>query len=125
MKQLATFIALFFILIIPELVAAGNPPPLFNKPVKLDDSGRPLYNSWERQEYLRKLKLRRKKLKQKQVVPKTQPAVSNNVNTGNKPPVKKKFNSINSAPTPSQSVINRPTQIKGDASQEDADDFNF
>lgn len=33
---------------------AGNPAPLYDRPVKLDDSGQPIVNSWEQYEYLRK-----------------------------------------------------------------------
>lgn len=35
-------------------VLAGNPAPLYDRPVKLDDSGQPIVNSWEQYEYLRK-----------------------------------------------------------------------
>lgn len=49
--QALTFIIIF---ISPILTYAGNPAPIFDKPVKLDSSGRPVYNPWERREEFRK-----------------------------------------------------------------------
>lgn len=44
---------LVLMLLCAETAWAGNPAPLFNRPVKLDQSGQPLYNSWERQDMQR------------------------------------------------------------------------
>lgn len=54
------FIALsVFFSVSSSVEARKGPPPLFDRPIKLDDSGRPLYNSWERQEYQRKYRQRK------------------------------------------------------------------
>jgi hypothetical protein len=38
-------------------VQAKYPRPLFDKPIKLDDSGRPFVNSWQKQEHQRQLRV--------------------------------------------------------------------
>ena len=75
-KIYSTIILLFvFIGFIVPCVQAKYPKPLFDRSVQLDDSGRPLYNSWERQEYLRKQRARQKQItKQKQSDAQKQPA---------------------------------------------------
>lgn len=44
---------------------AKNPAPLFDQPVVLDESGRPLYNSWERYEYERRQRILKQKSQSK------------------------------------------------------------
>ena len=108
-RVILTIIAVFFAF----EAMAGNPAPLFDKPVKLDDSGRPLYNTWERQEYERKLRQRRRQMKlKKQKQQKVQ-----NQNSGN---------SAVSDPNASTAVTNRPSQIKGDVKQvDDVQNYDF
>lgn len=36
---------------VAQVVFAGRPAPGFSRPVRLDQSGRPVYNSWERQDF--------------------------------------------------------------------------
>lgn len=74
-------------------VQAGNPAPLFDKPVKVDDSGRPLVNSWERYEYERKLRLKKKQ-------------------QGSEDAENKK-SGPESEPTPTSTIINRPINPEG------------
>lgn len=54
MKTLILFFVAVLVLGFASMGWAGNPPPLFTRPVKLDDSGRPLYNPWDRQDVQRR-----------------------------------------------------------------------
>jgi len=142
MKLLSLFIMLSFL--VAANVYAGNPPPLFNKPVKLDDSGRPLYNSFERYEYERKQRLKRRSLSnsKKQITSPT-PVIKTVVKPSSQTPTAitsqsstkdsdksaatiphngSTKNSATSVPTPSSVIINRPVYIKGDPN---SDDLNF
>ena len=92
MRLSLLFIFFAFVLTCP--VYAGNPAPLFEKPVKVDDSGRPLYNSWERNEYERNEQIKKKQ----------------NLDGGvNHLPDSPNSKSLNvPIPTPSSTIINRP-----------------
>lgn len=60
MSRLSLKIFVFVLCLATASAWAGNPAPLFNRPVKLDQSGRPLYNSWELQEIQRRERKKRK-----------------------------------------------------------------
>ena len=124
-KIYSTIILLFvFIGLISTSVQAKFPKPIFDRPVQLDDSGRPLYNSWERQEYLRKQRTRQKQLQQ-QKEPVEQPEQENQASQakssqpGNddnvqekKADVKGESGTVSEEQTPSSAVINRPMRNK-------------
>ncbi|HLD45028.1 MAG TPA: hypothetical protein VJC18_06295 [bacterium] len=95
--------SLFFVLawsvpcVLVREAQAGNPLPLFDQPVKLDDSGRPLYNSWEKQEYMRKLKARNKARHDR-----------GQQDAGSVSTESQRTKENLAEPTPSSAVINRP-----------------
>ncbi|MCP5464328.1 MAG: hypothetical protein H7A33_04800 [Deltaproteobacteria bacterium] len=114
--------ALFVFLLFSQAAWAGNPPPIFTEPVKVDDSGKPLYNSWERQEYERKQQLRRKRLQKNQ-----QQAEQQNAPDEQNPeqPTQKqqpKQSTVEQDVTPAQSVVSRPDQRP---LEEQAEDYDF
>ncbi|OVE82036.1 hypothetical protein BVY03_01950 [bacterium K02(2017)] len=88
-----TILIIFSLFYIPASFA-GNPKPLFDKPVKVDESGRPIYNSWERYEYERKLRLKRKNNG-------TNKKITNNASGNPQDP----------PPSPSTTIINRPIHL--------------
>lgn len=121
---------------------AGNPAPLFDKPVKVDDSGRPLYNSWERYEYERQ-----KRYNKRPVTKASKPVVQTVTNStttvaptagssnsvqkvdtdippGNPPNQSSTTHNGATAPTPSSVIINRPVHNTGDPEIK-LNDFNF
>jgi len=116
MKYTKYFVMLALLLTTPA-VFAGDPPLLFNKPVKVDESGRPLYNSFERYEYQRKQRVINRN---KAGIPiKTSGTSTSHPGM----PIPHNGSHVNSAdstvPTPSSVIINRPIQIKGDPTTDD------
>lgn len=121
-------------LLFSSAVWAGNPAPLFNKPVKLDESGRPMYNSWERNEYQRRNRLKQKYQK-KTTPPKTAKprvksvatppgkVVKSNINSSPTTTTSQGNGAVTPTPTPSSVILNRPVQGGGRPNVED--DFNF
>lgn len=99
---------------------AGSPEPLFHEAVPVDDSGRPLYNSWERYEVERNQKIHQSQQNVPSQVKTTntqgiQPSVQHN----SKPII---LNGADSVPSPSSSVIDRPIQVNGTT---ESQDFTF
>ena len=99
-------------------VHAKYPRPLFDKPVKLDDSGRPFVNSWQKQERQRQLRVNNR-----QSGPvKKEGGPGPNVPPGNGlggPP-----------PTPTSAATNRPEvqqtgQVPVTPPPQEKQDFNF
>lgn len=51
-------LGIFCLLVLGVVPAqAKYPRPLFDKPIKLDDSGRPFVNSWQKQEHQRQMRV--------------------------------------------------------------------
>lgn len=98
-KYLKLFGFIIILLVVVFLTTASamarGPAPLFDRPVKLDDSGRPLYNSWERYEEERK---KRHQRQNEAPLPghETQPVVQPHGHPAHE------------APVPSSIIINRP-----------------
>ena len=120
--------ALFFLFLSLMVLGIGSPAlagkPMFNQPVKLDQTGRPMYNSWQRFDNQRRLRDREKKNVSPVVNNSVVPAgvsVGKNGDQKGIPllPIK---NSAGSVPTPESVILNRPVQTSNDPGSED---FNF
>jgi len=124
MKILPWFIILSFLFVMPIVVQAEQ-RVLINRPVKLDDSGRPMYNSWDRYE-----QERMRRYEQKRKIYRNRNRIKNNhdkpVNTSQKTTNEIPQNGTlhNSATTPSTAITNRPQKIKGEAPTT-IEDYNF
>lgn len=141
LRRIVQFCFLIVTLALSAAAHAGNPAPLFDKPVKVDDSGRPMYNSWERYEdqrqkrYQQRVQAKKKQQKQPTVVTNAVVPQQNstaqdqkvgstdNQGSGQSQSVKIQ-NGATTSPTPSSVIINRPVQTQGDP-EVDLNNFDF
>lgn len=100
-----TFLAVFACFCVGAPAYAREPKSLFERPVKVDETGQPLYNSFQRYEYQRRLR----EQKQRQTPPSQ---VSSS--PGSVPGERPVQNGADSEPTPLSVIINRPVIIQGD-----------
>ncbi len=108
-------------LMLPSVASARPPQPVFYKKGKVDNSGKPVFNSWQQIENERK---QRNKLKKKGAAgtQNNTPPQSTTATSPSNIPGDTIKNSAGSAPTPSSVIINRPVQIQAEP---DKQDFNF
>lgn len=144
MSKLIQIVLILSLLWLSSPAQAGNPAPLFDKPVKVDDSGRPLYNSWERYEYERQKRYIKTPVTKASKPVQPVQTVTNSTSTttpsaGSSNNVQKVSTDIPpntspsqsttthngaTAPTPSSVIINRPVHNTGDPEMK-LNDFNF
>lgn len=94
-----------------RMTGSGMPKPLFNRPVKVDSSGKPLYNTWQKQEYERKIRFEQRQMNQDNsgTVPANDTFDSSLYNTN--------AATSETSTTPSSAITNRPIRIQGDPEQ--------
>lgn len=127
MARITVFIiSLFFVFTVfaqgpkPNRPHPNMPKPLFKQPVKVDRSGRPLYNTWQKQEHERKIRF-----EQRQMIQDDSGKVSPN-DPSNTSLYKTNAATSETSTTPSSAITNRPIQTQDDSGlgNEETDEEN-
>lgn len=88
---------------------SGTPKPLFKHPVKVDRSGRPLYNTWQKQEHERKIRFEQRQMMQNH--PDNVPALDSSEDGSL---YETNAATSETSTTPSSAITNRPIQVQED-----------
>lgn len=88
---------------------SGTPKPLFNRPVKVDRSGRPLYNTWQKQEHERNIRFEQRQMLQNN--PDGVPAQGSSEDASL---YETNAATSETSTTPSSAITNRPVQLQED-----------
>lgn len=86
---------------------SGTPKPLFNRPVKVDRSGRPLYNTWQKQEHERKIRF-----EQRQMLQNNPDSVPTRGTSEDASLYDTNAATSETSTTPSSAITNRPIQVR-------------